>query len=326
MVLPIILGALALGAGGFGVTKGLEGADALSKAQGKIKRAQEKYERGKRKLDSRVGYVNDEASKYGGLQQEIKEDVFVRVAALIVEIGRKAKVDLYEILEGIEVKIPSVNAGGSHEVKAENVLNGLLTAAGASAVASAATTGAVTMFATAGTGAAISGLSGAAANSALLAALGGGTLAAGGGGMALGSLVLGGVTFAPILAVGGLAVAAEGEKAITKATEFECEADKALAEMELREKVLEGIVRRLEELSGLLYNLREHAVEQLSQLEEIVAANLFDHTLDEHMEQLRALLLIISSIAQIMKTPILGEDGNINPEIDVVITNARNQR
>ena len=50
MVLPIILGALALGAGGFGVTKGLEGADALSKAQGKIKRAQEKYERGKRKL------------------------------------------------------------------------------------------------------------------------------------------------------------------------------------------------------------------------------------------------------------------------------------
>ena len=166
MVLPIILGALALGAGGFGVTKGLEGADALSKAQGKIKRAQEKYERGKRKLDSRVGYVNDEASKYGGLQQEIKEDVFVRVAALIVEIGRKAKVDLYEILEGIEVKIPSVNAGGSHEVKAENVLNGLLTAAGASAVASAATTGAVTMFATAGTGAAISGLSGAAANSA----------------------------------------------------------------------------------------------------------------------------------------------------------------
>jgi hypothetical protein len=142
--------------------------------------------------------------------------------------------------------------------------------------------------------------------------------------MALGSLVLGGVTFAPILAVGGLAVAAEGEIAITTATEFECEADKALAEMELREKVLEGIVQRLEELSRLLCNLKEHAVEQLGSIEEMVAANLFDYTRDDHMERLRALLLIVSSIAQIMKTPILGEDGNINPEIDVVIKNTRN--
>ena len=326
MVLPIILGALALGAGGFGVKKGLEGADALSKAQKRIKRAREKCERGRKKFESRVKYVNEEASKYGILQEGIREEVFTRIAALIVEIGRKAKVDIYEILEGIKVKIPSVRAGGSHELKAENVLNGLLTAAGASVVASAATTGAVTMFATASTGAAISGLSGAAANSALLAALGGGSLAAGGGGMALGSLVLGGMTFAPILAVGGLAVAVEGEKAITKATELECEADKALAEMDLREKVLEGIVQRLKELSRLLCNLKEQAVERLAQLEEMVTTNLFDHTSDEHMEQLRALLLIISSIACIMKTPVLGEDGSLNPEIDVVIKNAQSQQ
>ena len=325
MVLPIILGALALGAGGFGVKKGLEGADALSKAQKRIKRAQEKYERGKKKFESRVKYVNEEASKYGILQEGIREEVFTRIAALIVEIGRKAKVDIYEILEGVKVKIPSV-AGGSYELKAENVLNGLLTAAGASVVASAATTGAVTMFATASTGAAISGLSGAAANSALLAALGGGSLAAGGGGMALGSLVLGGMTFAPILAVGGLAVAVEGEKAITKATELECEADKALAEMDLREKVLEAIIQRLNELSRLLCNLKEQAVERLVQLEEMVTDNLFDHTRDEHMEQLRALLLIISSIACIMKTPVLGEDGSLNPEIDVVIKNAQRQQ
>jgi len=37
------------------------------------------------------------------------------------------------------------------------------------------------------------------------------------------------------------------------------------------------------------------------------------------MEMLRALLLIVSSMAQIIKTPILTEDGSINPEIDVVI-------
>jgi hypothetical protein len=59
-----------------------------------------------------------------------------------------------------------------------------------------ATMGLVTAYGTAGTGAAISGLSGAAASNAALAWLGGGTLGAGGGGMAAGSLVLGGLVFA----------------------------------------------------------------------------------------------------------------------------------
>ena len=80
------------------------------------------------------------------------------------------------------------------------------------------------------------------------------------------------------------------------------------------------------ELSRLLCNLKEQAVERLAQLEEMVTTNLFDHTSDEHMEQLRALLLIISSIACIMKTPVLGEDGSLNPEIDVVIKNAQSQQ
>ena len=89
--------------------------------------------------------------------------------------------------------------------------------------------------------------------------LGGGSLAAGGGGMALGSLVLGGITFAPILAIGGLAVASEGEKALTKATKFECEVNKTIKEIELRESVLGGIVQRLEELTRLLNDLSERA-------------------------------------------------------------------
>ena len=62
-----------------------------------------------------------------------------------------------------------------------------------------------------------------------------------------------------------------------------------------------------------------HATERLDQLETMVSANLFDSNLNEHMEYLRGLLLIVSSIAQIMKTAILDEDGGINPDIDIVI-------
>lgn len=53
---------------------------------------------------------------------------------------------------------------------------------------------------TASTGAAISGLAGAASTSAILAWFGGGALAAGGGGMALGGMVFGGLTVIPAVA------------------------------------------------------------------------------------------------------------------------------
>lgn len=68
---------------------------------------------------------------------------------------------------------------------------GTTTAALVGLSAGTITTGVATTFGTAGTGAAISSLSGAAANSAMLAWLGGGTVAAGGGGVAAGSLFLG---------------------------------------------------------------------------------------------------------------------------------------
>ena len=322
MVLPIILGALALGAGGFGVSKGLEGAGALGKAQKEVERSKERYKKRKKQFDSRIEYVNAKATHYGTIQQSIKEDVFLRVATLIEEIGKRAKVDLYEMLEGVDIQVPSLGTNGDHNIKAESIFQGILTAAGASFVSSTATTGAVTWLATAGTGAAISGLSGAAANSALLAALGGGSLAAGGGGMALGSLVLGGLTVAPIIAVGGLAVASEGEKALTKALEFECEVKKAIAEIELRESALGGIIQRLDELSGLLIHLRSLATKALKRLEDMVSADLFDSSRNEDIECLRSLLLVVSAIAQIMKTAILTDDGSINPEIDVVIKKA----
>ncbi len=67
---------------------------------------------------------------------------------------------------------------------------------------SGGTMGLVMAFGTAGTGAAISGLSGIAATNAALALLGGGTLAAGGGGVAAGVTVLSGGAAAVAIAIG----------------------------------------------------------------------------------------------------------------------------
>ena len=73
-----------------------------------------------------------------------------------------------------------------------------------SAIGSVAGAGVIALasaYGTAGTGAAISGLSGAAANSAALAWLGGGSAAAGGGGAGLGAAVVGGVVVVAAVAV-----------------------------------------------------------------------------------------------------------------------------
>jgi len=79
-----------------------------------------------------------------------------------------------------------------------------MTAAGGAGLGTAAAAGSwslVALFGTASTGTAISTLGGAAASNATLAWLGGGALAAGGAGMAGGTLVLGSIALAPVVAI-----------------------------------------------------------------------------------------------------------------------------
>jgi hypothetical protein len=320
MVLPLIFGIAAVSAGAFGLSKGAEGAGSMLEAEEKRKKLVKLYETYQNRLKAKADDINIEASIYGLRQKQIKQDVFIRVASFIEKIGKRSNVDIYNILSSAQIQIPEVPSGGHHEIKAESVLQGLLSSAGAASIFSFATTGAVTALGTASTGAAISGLSGAAANSAMLAALGGGSLAAGGGGMALGSIVLGGITVGPAMAFGGIAIAAEGEKALTKIMELKGQVKQAIAEIFLREAVLDGISQRLLELSTILERLKGEALISLTELEALAEANLFDTDSDAHIEQFRALLLIVRSLAQIMRTPILDESGSINPNIDVVIS------
>ena len=322
-MIPIILGAIALGTGAFGANKVIKGVGDLSVAKKKVARAVKLYNQGNAKLESRASEVNKIAEEYGVLQLSIKETVFARTVSLIEAIGRKSKVDIYEIIAGVDAKAPQVKVGEHHNIAAVDALKGLVSAAGMSAAASAATTSGVTAFATASTGAAISGLSGAAANSAMLAALGGGSLAAGGGGMALGTVVLSGIAAGPAIAIGGLAIAAEGEKALTKAVEAEVQVKHALALMRVKDTLLNAISSRISELSSIINEMQRLATHVLDDLERLVERDIFNVGSDDHMEKLRSLLLVVGSLASIMRTPILDEDGELNPEIDVVIKKVR---
>lgn len=109
----------------------------------------------------------------------------------------------------------------------------------------------VTLFGSASTGAAISGLSGVAATNATLAWFGGGALAAGGAGMAGGMTVLGGIVAIPLVYV-----AAKGTH--KKAKELE------EAKIKVEEEI-DNCRRRLETLPStvLHFEARQHQTERL---------------------------------------------------------------
>lgn len=101
-------------------------------------------------------------------------------------------------LEEIKLKVKEFNYAIELENDSEkfskatgvSVAGGVATGVGVAAFAPTAAMAIATTFGTASTGAAISGLTGAAATNAALAWLGGGALAAGGGGMAAGNALL----------------------------------------------------------------------------------------------------------------------------------------
>lgn len=117
---------------------------------------------------------------------------------------------------------------------------------------SGAATAAATQFGVASTGAAISGLSGAAAQNATLAYLGGGSLAAGGFGMAGGAAVLGGVTIGPAVMIAGLRYASKAEDQLVAAQRYS--ADVAIGAARADEAIarIKAIGRRAKEVRGVI--------------------------------------------------------------------------
>ncbi len=107
----------------------------------------------------------------------------------------------------------------------------------------------VAAIGTAGTGTAISALSGAAAWNAILAAMGGGTLAAGGGGIMLGATILSSLTCGIGILVGGVVIKLTGKHARKKQKEREEE------QVALTEEKVDKLCEHLKEIARLTEQL-----------------------------------------------------------------------
>lgn len=193
MPLPFILAGAAIIAGGYGIKKGVDAKGDFDKAENLNNEAKYIFEEAKRKLEQERKFAQDSIEKLGRLKfSSYQNNVipFVEVFSKIKNIDfRDNSIDeAFSIKDLDKQDLLSIQESA---FKMKEVINGGLAALGSGGLAGLATYGGVGMLASASTGTAIAGLSGAAATNATLAWLGGGALSAGGFGIAGGTAVLG---------------------------------------------------------------------------------------------------------------------------------------
>ena len=310
-IIPLILGAAALATAAFGAVKGVEGFSDMQEAEEIGKEAQEQHELAVSGMKEDWEDTQELAEEYGQLQMDVKLRTVGRFVDFIKRIGRRGSQSDMEFLAGLTgISVQQIKEYEAAAMEAERFAKGGVGALGAAAAAGQGAIGLIGLFGTASTGTAIAGLSGAAAWNATLAWLGGGSLAAGGGGMALGTVVLGGITVGPALAIGGFVLASQGEKALTKAREYEAQANIDIAKIDAARDVLGQVRRRIEELSELVVALETRAWVDLDELESALKFRQFDRTQDAGKFQ--QVGLVVKALVEIMKTPILDSQGNLN--------------
>lgn len=241
-------------------------------------------------------------------------------------LGSRFKEKFYEIQGDVKLDNAEITRLESVTMNASTAMKTLAAAGGAATIALAGvpaiTSAAVGAFATASTGTAISSLSGAAASNAVLAWLGGGSIAAGGGGVAAGSVVMAGITATATgvfaLAAAGIISSAYFSKKHTEATQYLEEVKKARAKAELGWQVMEGIKQRANELKAVTDQLEQRVKTLLVYLDPLV----YDFQKDDeyYVKTFQEAALGVKSISEIAQIPLVDNEGNINSEVGVLVS------
>ena len=178
MPIPFILGGLAAAGGLFGAKKMKDSYDNNQEAKELYEDAQDLFERAKGRLEKQREDANKSLEKLGSTRiniwsQEMHD--FVMAFKKFKDLQYKGRFADDQQLAASKEELQSMTEAS---LSAVELVQGGLGSVAAGTLTSAAAYGGVGFLATASTGTAISGLSGAAATNATLAWLGGGSLAA----------------------------------------------------------------------------------------------------------------------------------------------------
>lgn len=262
-MVPVILAALGVVAGGKGVVDTVQGISKIKDANETKNLAEIRHKNNINKFENQNRATCTLMDEVGKRELEILKS-FERFSDIIERIQNRPEFKGYK---KENINLPEYNP---EELQKAYVGAGVLLGALGGATlgtaggfaAAGATTAAVTALGSASTGTAIASLSGAAATNATLAFLGGGSIAAGGGGIALGSAVLGASTLGIGLLLGGFIFNKAGNSVSEQADEVYAEAAK-------EGKIVDEICSYLKELYS--------AAEKFNNSLKIVELNYKDH-------------------------------------------------
>lgn len=315
MAVPFIVGAV-VASGVTGLYKGIKAwndgdkAESVNRSANRIvEKAQDKLERSRTNCQTALE----------NLGRRKADALAVNVQNFLAVFGKIKNVDFEHDgdLGNLNLKEFSPKMLQNMQESVSFVLSSGLTGVGAGAVGGALTAfgaySGTAMFATAGTGTAISTLSGAAATNATLAWLGGGTLASGGMGIAGGMAALGGLVAGPALLIAGWYMGSQAESKLNDAYSNLAEAEKFQADINAAVALTDGIGQVAEMAGNIISELRKHARRSLNHLQLTIDMQGVDYS--QYDEEAKLLVLRNVKIMQVLKavidTPILDEQGNL---------------
>lgn len=315
MPIPIILGAIAGGAAIYGAVKGVSGAIDHSKAKNINTEAQSIVDKASSEVEEQRKITFHALEKYGKRKLNSFNGVIVDF------------LNVFSQLKNIEaIQTPELDKLGAGDFSSQSLTGlkndyqaiqdaglGLGAGLGGGAALAFGAYNGTMLLATAGTGTAISSLSGVAATNATLAWLGGGTLAAGGGGMALGTMVLGGIVAGPALAIFGHILGNKGEEALNNAHNNLEQAQTIRAEATLTVSKLQAISQVTSLASQTFQQITIQLRRSVDALSEVIEAYGNDYrTLNQPSRETVLRTVKFSQLIKTMiDTPILDKDGNL---------------
>lgn len=309
LLVPIVLGAAGLWGAGKGVKAVMDNNEAkeiVNDAQQIIENAQDDVE------DSRQN-AEHSLQALGALKAET---VQTNVLAFLSVFSQIKNVEC-DIACADEFKVKEFNNIVSALTEQVNFLQssglGIVGGAGAGALAAYGAYSGTMLLASASTGTAISGLSGAAATNATLAWLGGGTLASGGLGVAGGTLALGSIVAGPALLIAGWYMGSKASANLDNAKSDLAQAKKFKADCDAACAMTNGITQTAQLALDVLGQLRKNARRQLIALKAVISRNGDDYK--QYGDTEKTIVLRNVKIMQLLKafleTPILNEQGEV---------------
>ncbi len=319
MPLPFLaVGAVLLATGGFGLKKLDKAKDAYDEAKKIVEEHEQLQRAAQAEFDEERVLCQGEIRALETGRATLASGPMDRFIALFRTL-KNVEAAWGDLSEGVlpdELRTPMQDfAHGEHAGVA-----GARSAAGgavAGAIAGGAAAAGTAAFATASTGAAIGGLAGAAATNATLAWLGGGSLAAGGFGMAGGMAMLGGLVTAPLLAVGGSLANSAMQKRLAEAEAFRDRVRVVVRERRTATKFLKDIRFLAERFLAVLVQSSDRMSAVCGQL----ARRIREHSTDvrhwdaAQRQWLRAALETYKFIKELVETPLLIAEGQLNPHL-----------